>query len=117
MRWLWWCQEPYEGGEIDDIRGHLRDGSSGRPEIQALRIGIQNAARIFGRCIEHAPWRRVALIRKQFIGYTLFDAGGFGDEHQQGLILRLPTKARDRSVVRADIKSTADAKARPGSFR
>src|ERR1700678_4036212 len=82
-------QEPHKVGEFDYIAQHLRAGQS-------------KVRGIFRRVIVEARGRRVGtLVWKQLIGDAHFHVVSLARKNLEWLVLRLPPKSRDASVVAA----------------
>jgi len=96
-------RQTHERGKVDNPGREIRRGAPRR-----RRNGVHRAenGHVFRQRVELAARGRfyVTFVRKELIGDAHLDEVGFAREHQQGLVLRLPTKSGDGAVVDARIK-------------
>ena len=86
-------QKAHERGEKRDIVG---------------RAGFKVKA-AFGSGCELASGSLIALLREQVIGNAVLNVVRFTGKDVKRLVLRLPTKASDRSVIPAGIELSGNA--------
>src|SRR5215470_3577418 len=87
-------QESHEARELDHVADRIRRGR--RVEMRV----------IFRGRIEQAAARLVAFRREELVRHTLFDVVRLPGEDHEGLVLRLPTKPGDTTIVRTRIDAT-----------
>src|SRR5216684_5479171 len=102
----WRGQHPHEVGKRLDVRDNgcirLGGGPQGGGEVK----------RVLGRGVEDAARSLVALLREQLVRDPHLDVVRLAREQEKGLVLRLPSKAGDRPVVRAAVGIAAQVRVR-----
>src|SRR5882762_7449584 len=102
----WRGQHPHEVGKRLDVRDHGRIRLGGGPR------GRGEVKRVLGRGVEDAARSLVALLREQLARDPHLDVVRLAREQEQGLVLRLPSKAGDRPVVAIAVGIAAQVRVR-----
>src|SRR6516164_9673196 len=75
--------------------------------VRTAVLGVVVELSVLGRGVEQTSGSLVALLREDLVGHAHFDVISLRREQEEGLVLRLPSEAGDRPVVRAAIDIAA----------
>ena len=81
----------------------LNVGNSGGIDVGVARGRGRKIERVVGRGDVETAWGFIALLGEELVRDSHLDVVGFRGEHEQGLILGLPPKAGNGSIVGAEV--------------
>src|SRR5882724_2584397 len=97
-------QQAHEVGKTFDVG---EDGGIGTARGRRSGSEIES---VIGRGVEDAAGRFVAFLREELAGDTHLDVVSLPGKHQQGFVLRLPTKTRNGAIVAAKVHVSAQVR-------